>query len=194
MGKTKFNTDVETASFGELIADCAGQNRLAEETLFEILWPWTFGLVRKSVNRCDVAEEITSELLMKVLKRVRAGTLNYDPSRPFGPFLARIVRNGVIDHTRRQKVLVERALQHAIEACRRAMDCVRESGAREQLVRDFESARATCRFNEVDNAVIESLCHGHSQRAIAKDLKIGRRRVCDVQERIGRQYQLHLEA
>jgi RNA polymerase sigma-70 factor, ECF subfamily len=89
-------------SDGELVARAHGGSREAAAALFERHWGTAWRLARTVSGRRDMADDIAQD----AFERAFAALGRFDRSRPFGPWLHRIVVNRTLDLLRSERRLV----------------------------------------------------------------------------------------
>ena len=90
------------ADDGELVARARRGSREAAGELFSRHWPGAWRLARAVTGRRDMADDIAQD----AFERAFAALSRFDRSRPFAPWLHRIVVNRALDLLRSERRLV----------------------------------------------------------------------------------------
>jgi RNA polymerase sigma-70 factor, ECF subfamily len=84
----------------------------AVEALFRLHWPRAFRAAYLVVHDAAAAEDIAQEAFLAAVRNLD----RFDRSRPFGPWLHRIVVNRAIDWTRARQLRAETELSEVVAA------------------------------------------------------------------------------
>jgi len=138
--------------------------------LYEEFGGYVFKIVVLSIRNKDKAEELTQEIFLKLWRFAS----KYDPSRPFKPWLSRVVGNEIISFHRTQKEETESIddLKDDIGFQPSDSDDVRENDHQKDVSRELE-----CNLNLLtDNqreVIVLKFYQGLKIREIADALQIG---------------------
>lgn len=87
-------TDIKT-----LIGECKDNKREAQKALYKMHFSFSLSICMRYANSKGEAQEMMNDGFIKVFQYIK----KFDESRPFKPWLKRILLNAAIDHFRKNK-------------------------------------------------------------------------------------------
>lgn len=155
-------TDEDLAARAQSDADAFGE-------LYERYVQRIHGFIRTRVNHRATAEDLTAEVFFKALRAID----QYQPGRPFRPWLFQIAINTVTDHLRRSRAVVplEEALDReaegpAVEEHALARAELAQVRAAMETLNDGQRTALALRLGQDMNTAEIAACMGRSEGAV----------------------------
>ena len=83
----------------KLIEGCRRRDRASQKSLYQTYYSFSMGLCIRYANSKEEAQEIMNDAFMKVFKYIE----KFDSSKPFKPWLKRILVNTAVDYFNKSK-------------------------------------------------------------------------------------------
>lgn len=155
-------TDEDLAARAQSDADAFGE-------LYERYVQRIHGFIRTRVNHRATAEDLTADVFFKALRAIE----QYQPGRPFRPWLFQIAINTVTDHLRRSRAVVplEEALDReaegpAVEEHALARADLAQVRAAMETLNDGQRTALALRLGQDMNTAEIAACMGRSEGAV----------------------------